>query len=379
MAVTAVIVVHACKPKGAGSGLIGPIAGAGWVGVTLFFVLSGFLITGILLDTKGRSGYFANFYARRSLRIFPLYYIFLFAYFFILPAAGADLPQIANTGERISFWLYLTNMREALFGPTSPCEPLDPLWSLAVEEQVYLVWPLLILVFSKKGLGRIFLGLAIFSLLWRGATRAAALPVAWSYGWSPACLDGFAVGGLVAVSMRVNEWRPLLIRWAAPTATGAGLFVFGMAVAQRHFAFGLNLIPILTIGMTALSIGFASMIGWLVTTPPTKLHRILGSSWLSLPGKFSYAMYIFHATVIVLLLPKFGVVFDQNGKWAMPTLNAIGFAIVVWVVTFGIAIASWYSYEMWFLKLKRFFPTERRAIGEEFLKVKTGILTDARE
>lgn len=154
---------------------------------------------------------------------------------------------------------------------------------------------------------------------------------------------------------------------------------FGMAVAQRHFAFGLNLIPILTIGMTALSIGFASMIGWLVTTPPTKLHRILGSSWLSLPGKFSYAMYIFHATVIVLLLPKFGVVFDQNGKWAMPTLNAIGFAIVVWVVTFGIAIASWYSYEMWFLKLKRFFPTERRAIGEEFLKVKTGILTDARE
>jgi len=119
-----------------------------WTGVDLFFVLSGFLITGILLDTRGNERYFTSFYARRILRIFPLYYLILFLALVVLPKfpavhtvligqdASVDLPP------QWPYWLYLTNFSIADRGWVHGW--VDVAWSLAIEEQFYLIWPLVV-------------------------------------------------------------------------------------------------------------------------------------------------------------------------------------------------------------------------------------------
>ncbi|RMH26225.1 MAG: acyltransferase, partial [Planctomycetota bacterium] len=123
------------------------VAGMGWAGVDVFFVLSGFLITGILLDTKGRPRYWRNFFIRRSLRIFPLYYAVMTAL-----VAGAvvidrldlaiDDPALATIDKAWINYLYLTNFVKAFWGAN--VVPLDIAWSLAVEEQFYIFFPFVV-------------------------------------------------------------------------------------------------------------------------------------------------------------------------------------------------------------------------------------------
>ncbi len=114
----------------------------GWLGVDLFFVLSGFLITGILSNSKGTPGYFRNFYWRRALRIFPPYYAFLFVFGVLYPLAR-HRPLDAPWWH----WTYLTNVAIAAGLPVNSCSHF---WSLAIEEQFYLLWPLLIYMLSRK-------------------------------------------------------------------------------------------------------------------------------------------------------------------------------------------------------------------------------------
>src|SRR5437763_217904 len=122
--------------------------------VDVFFVLSGFLITGILLDAKGSNHYFRNFYVRRVLRIFPLYYGFLFVFFILAPALRPPTPGGPFEGWRASqgwFWSYLSNY-QLLFPQWVRPYPLSHFWTLAVEEQFYLFWPTVVLLTSRKGL-----------------------------------------------------------------------------------------------------------------------------------------------------------------------------------------------------------------------------------
>jgi peptidoglycan/LPS O-acetylase OafA/YrhL len=114
---------------------------SGWIGVDLFFVLSGFLITGILLDSKSNTGYFRKFYMRRFLRIFPLYYGFLFAFMFVLPLIDPEGAEFQlQFKEQIWYWTYLINWKLATIY-VSEYIGISHFWSLAIEEQFYLVWP----------------------------------------------------------------------------------------------------------------------------------------------------------------------------------------------------------------------------------------------
>jgi peptidoglycan/LPS O-acetylase OafA/YrhL len=125
---------------------------AGWVGVDLFFVLSGFLITGILLDLKGSSRFFRTFYARRVLRIFPLYYAFLAIFYIALPQLLSSKDQVLRLlADQKWYWLYLQNLQMARDGWPVP-KYLAHFWSLAVEEQFYLIWPLGVLKYGRRGL-----------------------------------------------------------------------------------------------------------------------------------------------------------------------------------------------------------------------------------
>jgi len=138
----------------------------GWVGVDLFFALSGFLITGILLDTRKVNNYFSAFYARRVLRIFPLYYSVLIV---ILAASAAlrhrphDLPLVA---DQKLYFLYLTNWLVLWKGQWGP-NILGHFWSLAVEEQFYLIWPLCVWLLNSKRLAKVTVGASVIALLVR--------------------------------------------------------------------------------------------------------------------------------------------------------------------------------------------------------------------
>src|SRR3984885_11738011 len=121
---------------------LGFIAANGWMGVDLFFVLSGFLITGILVDTKNSDGYFRNFYVRRCLRIWPLYYSLLFFMFVIVRfLSQSEFQAVVQTSSPWwAFPLFLQNFLLPI--STNAAGPLGVTWSLAIEEQFYLVWPL---------------------------------------------------------------------------------------------------------------------------------------------------------------------------------------------------------------------------------------------
>ncbi|HEY5944464.1 MAG TPA: acyltransferase, partial [Kofleriaceae bacterium] len=141
------VMVHRFWPR-TGVGVAADVAGTGWIGVDLFFVVSGFLIAGILLDTKGDDGYFKNFYARRALRIFPLYYLFVIGVFI----AFAHNPEFRErAGSPIWYLVHLGNVPEGLLGLSVPYW-IAPVWSLAIEEQFYLTFPWLVRFVDRRRL-----------------------------------------------------------------------------------------------------------------------------------------------------------------------------------------------------------------------------------
>jgi peptidoglycan/LPS O-acetylase OafA/YrhL len=142
-------------PWGAATNAMHAVLSGGWVGVDLFFVLSGFLITGILRRSKGSSGYFQNFYARRTLRIMPLYFGYLLLVCGILPALRDPFCRslYVPPKELVSLILYYSNYLQGYYIPLKPINSLHlaPFWTLAVEEQFYLVWPFIVLLLNRGG------------------------------------------------------------------------------------------------------------------------------------------------------------------------------------------------------------------------------------
>src|SRR5690625_4685275 len=161
VAILLVILFH-CFPS--------PLTGLGWIGVDLFFVLSGFLITGILIDSKGNKRYYSNFIGRRILRIFPLYYLVLFIMLFLLPLIGRGFSSGSNYSFYLRhqgwFWSYLQNWLFSFHGfPKNLI--LSHFWSLGVEEQFYLVWPFLVLLLPKKLLLKSSIFLCMTAIIFR--------------------------------------------------------------------------------------------------------------------------------------------------------------------------------------------------------------------
>jgi len=178
----------------------------GWLGVDLFFVLSGFLITGILLKSVGKPGYLRNFYFRRILRIFPLYYLLLIVCFFILPFISSLKPQLDyNSHHQVYFWTYTQNWLFAL-SPPANSNYLIHLWSLGVEEQFYLIWPLLILWIRKPKtllviVATLLAGVLIFrSWLW--VNKIEGLQYFSLYAFSR--IDGICIGCMLALTTQIN-------------------------------------------------------------------------------------------------------------------------------------------------------------------------------
>lgn len=362
IAIAAVMLFHFTPTGDASNPLLlafRSVARVGWAGVDLFFVLSGFLITGILLDTRAAPRRWATFYARRALRIFPLYYAALAGLailFAVRPEGG-----VPGVGWLVWCATYVSNLADVT--PHAPAFPGATLhfWSLAIEEQFYLVWPFVVWRATPARLLRLSGALVLAAVVVRLGVRVAVSPEA-AYRFTFARMDALVIGAVLAV------WRRDPVSWARARrlAGRAG----GMAVAA-----GIALVAVFTtrhsaahadprlahdlgmqaVGYTLIAVAAAAAVVRAADGPATGWLARGPLPWL---GRYAYGLYVYHWIVWTLVLP---VLFRRG--WIGPTPeDAPGRGTVVTLVagpavSIVCAVASYHLFEAPFLRLKRFFPS----------------------
>ncbi len=349
------------------------LCGWGRVGVDLFFVLSGFLITGLLYQAKGEGGYFRNFYARRALRIMPLYYGFLLVTLVILPAVLVALPSRASallrvpaitSGDTLSLLFYFANFQIAFTHRSLGV--FTPFWSLAVEEHFYLLWPLAVWLMSRRNLMRLCLAGAAASLCWRLAVVCAGADGRIARLVTPGVLDGLLLGGWLALARRDQAAWAKLRPWTFPLLFCTGGFLLCSMASQMHFVSGLDLgttdktladgIVTETLGIAALALFFTALLARVLDAPQrSHLRRALEHRCLTAIGKYSYAIYVFHSLILIYMYRLVAVRLAHY----VP-LSPAKLIIGIWLLgaSFAVAWVSYHVFEIHFLRLKRFFENE---------------------
>jgi peptidoglycan/LPS O-acetylase OafA/YrhL len=334
LAILAVVLYHCGYMQLERTRLRGAVAW-GWVGVILFFVLSGFLITSILLGTRDKPHYFHNFHARRALRIWPVYLLVLAVVY-----AESDWfigPQPWEAIKTAPWWAYFHCVQN-LFHLTLPAA-LGPTWALALEEQYYFLWAPLVRFLRKPWmLASVLLSALICSPLMRHLN-----PV-WLWGLPTHTLiklDGIAMGSLLALGLYTIPLSRRTWLWI-----GLGAFVLGM-VFTATIAGGTSLLD------SALALGFSGAVLAAITSTSASSRNpvcaLLRSRPLAFFGRISYGLYMTHIMVFVY----FG--------WFDARMNPYGTEGILAVValrlvaTTAVATVLWYGFESQILKLKRYF------------------------
>ena len=339
--------------------LTGAITATGWAGVELFFVLSGFLITGILVDALGAPRYFRNFYVRRTLRIFPLYYAVLVLGLVVLPRV-ANVPEWTAVAHRNQwwYWTYMANWGATL-GHGIP--GFSHFWSLAVEEQFYLVWPLLVFGLSWRRMVIVCVVMLAATPIIRLALHLMGLPAQAGYEFTVARWDALAAGALLALLMR----RPPGQRWLDGTMgglTAASAAALGLLTLHEH-GFHSDDLAVQIGGQTLIALLSASLIYYCVAPPAgaaKAVQRAMSPAWLRFFGKYSYAMYIFHFPIQLALSHRLADVLNSGDAAARLLKLAIYLGGVLALST-SAAMVSWRVLEKPCLDLKdRLAPRRER-------------------
>jgi len=325
----------------------------GWIGVDLFFVLSGFLITGILLDAKGSKGYFRNFYIRRALRIFPLYYGFLAFWFFGLPRLYTWPADIVYPVRQLWSWIYLTNISQAIRHTLAAAPPYTGhFWSLAVEEQFYAVWPIIVFMFSRRTLLRLCGMCLVCAPIVRFWLWTIGDPIA-AYVLAPARMDALAMGAALALVWRGPDGLSRVRVWAWPTAgTACALFV---CMANLHTSGRFDGVPLATLGYSCLAVLFAALLTLSLQSRSQLLTALFGRPEMRFMGKYSYALYVFHLPIgyfVANTLFRVGQIPRIMGS-QLPGQTL--FFAASGVLSIAAALSSWHLYEKHFLALKERF------------------------
>ena len=315
----------------------------GHIGVRLFFILSGFLITRLLLDARSAAQFepataLRSFYARRALRIFPPYFGML-GVLWLFNLEGAREGWVWHA-------LYLSNFWYAVKDAWTPWV-LCHTWSLSIEEQFYIVWPLLVLLTPRRLLGRLCVGVIACSLAYRFYWPLTGDPSLARDLLPPASMDALAAGALLAVHRShvtawprwmAASWLPLsilslVLLWARSTAMGP--------VPDWLVWIGLEVSPLVPLAMLvgSASAGFRSDFGRLLELPP-----------LTALGRVSYGVYLFHPVVLALVV--------NAQAWIPVNVSEQGFGrlLVAGSATLVVAAVSWLAFEKPLNALKRHFP-----------------------
>jgi peptidoglycan/LPS O-acetylase OafA/YrhL len=334
-----------------------------WIGVDLFFVLSGFLITGILLDSRGRDRYFTTFYARRTLRIFPLYYLVLFIAFIVLPQFPQAHMLLLGRVEPVDlppqwpYWLYVTNFSIAEGGWVHGW--VDVAWSLAIEEQFYLVWPLLIWLCPPRLAGVLCAAILVSQPIARVYAREADVASLSIFVLPWFRLDGFATGALLALAQR-RGLLPSLDRWVPGVIVAGVAGIIICTILGGHTWWWNRWIQQYGYSIIAVT-GGAMLVGAIARPPDSLWPRVLSAGWLRAFGKYSYALYLLHAPVMRVVREYVFDPLEYEALGLAPWSAQIVFYGAAAAPSFALAWLSWRWFEGPILRLKARFPYSRAA------------------
>jgi peptidoglycan/LPS O-acetylase OafA/YrhL len=318
----------------------------GWSGVDLFFLLSGFLITTIILKNGDRSGFLWNFYARRSLRIWPIYYLTLMGMTILY-------ALFMKSAHRDGLWLYLLYLQHIpLYW--HGVEPVMDMhihhtWTLAVEEQFYLIWPFLLTLFGRRGLipiALITVGIAV-------AMRSLGYPTILLL---TRC-DSLAIGSLMSLVFLDPVWSE---RNATPLRMAFSLMLLTCLAIPLGYWTTTGVIPFTepllhpTWELLNVELIYAALLGLILTLLGRPILALLRFRWLVGLGIISYGFYLFHTIIFVFSLALARRWGFAEAWWL--NLVRMGLAILV-------AIFSWFLIEKPLLGLKSYFQYDRLAVA----------------
>jgi peptidoglycan/LPS O-acetylase OafA/YrhL len=312
-------------------------------GVDLFFVLSGFLITNVLIESRQINNYFGRFYWRRSLRIFPLYFLTLLTLLVLLPWLTGSLVFQQAQREQFYLWTYLANIRMSYLGQWC-FGGLDHFWSLAVEEHFYFVWPIVVLLLSSRRALQVACFIAAAAVVSRigfvalGANRVAADVLTMFR------VEGLCLGAAVAFWVRT---RPnILSRRALLLALLLGLLTLGVLADMSGKG-------LLTVPHAVWALTWSVFILWLVSSAPeSRIAYWMSASPLRMLGKYSYAMYVFQSPLLHLLAPVFSMTLCISWFGGSVVWGVVGYVAAMFAATLSLAWLSWHCLEKHCLKLK---------------------------
>lgn len=343
IAVASVVLFH-CFPS--------TLTRGGWMGVDLFFILSGFLITGILIDSKDHPHYYRNFIGRRVLRIFPLYYMALIIVLFLIPAIFASiLPPHFNYYLKNQGWLwtYLQNWLYSKDGfPKNHL--LIHFWSLGVEEQFYLIWPWVIRYIPRRHLIKISISLCIFGIIFRMLpTSWVHMEMTYRYMSTISRMDALLIGSIIAVLIRDN---PRILEKITIPICALSILIFFVGLGIHR---SINFLALPSV-YTAIDLFLAGLMIFSLSSNKW-IKRIVKQPILIGLGKLSYGLYVYHYIIFVFLEFNLTPWLSQHIQSAMLRMLVLGLVAVS--LSVGISILSYRYFEHYFLGLKRYFSYKR--------------------
>lgn len=319
--------------SGLGNGLpafITKIAVFGQTGVTLFFVLSGFLITRILFQSKQADNYFASFYMRRFLRIFPLYYLVLILFYFVIPSF--DGTEQVPFPLQWPYWFYCQNLALTFKWPQNG--PMH-FWSLAVEEHFYLLWPLLVYYLSIKQIRIATYVIVAISFIVR------VILIANGYGvffFTLTTVDALALGSLLAVKENTigaakREYHKYIF-----------FISFFLTIIVWFFVGAKGWLWVQTIKLPLVAFVYYGFLGWVIAEDGNIVTRkILCGKPFLYTGKISYGLYVYHPFIFHYLAKYF-----KTGNIALNILLSFS-------LSYMLASISYYLFERPILSFKKYF------------------------
>lgn len=287
----------------------GPLRG-GFLGVDVFFVLSGFLITRLLLEERAGHGRVSlrRFWARRARRLLPAIAVVVAAVCTWSWFTQGAVARRQTAGDAVASLLYVANWRfiresSSYFAPLLEASPLRHLWSLSVEEQWYLVWPVVVAVVARVAGPRLLAAVCALGALASAAWMVHLVTVAdldRAYYGTDSRAHSLLVGSLLATA--TVAWPRLEDRFAGCTGNRVGLVGLGILAVTVASA-GASDAWLYRGGFLAVALAAAGVVGWLALGLPSPVHRALGSGPMVWLGKRSYALYLWHWPVVVALTP----------------------------------------------------------------------------
>ncbi len=361
LAVLMVLVFHFVgdvPPSGSVERAIVGVTKYGAFGVELFFVLSGFLITGILYDTHDGRYYFRNFYMRRLLRIFPLYYGVLVLVFFVAPLIpllrGPTLEYLLD--RQAWAWLYAVNIYIARQGDWS-FSYLNHFWSLAIEEHFYFFWPLVVFALARKPRALIAVSLAIALGAMLARLTGSLMGLSWwtTYTLTPFRLDGLALGAFLAVAARQPEGLDRLARALPLVVTVAAGLAVTTYLTGPAWHEGERVAFVMPVRAALIEILLACLLVWaLIAAERSAISRFFRSRFMVFLGTYSYGLYVYHHFISYYLSSNRTDL--KLASWLGSHLAAVALQATLGIcASVAVAYLSYELFEKRFLRLKRRF------------------------